>query len=150
MREKWFPDFAPINPGSGLFCREEGKHIIYFEGPTELVYLSAKTKMLVREAHYAALAGKTPEGKLQHLIPTPMAFSTCVMPWGYLVGHLRPSNPDLPVQYKRGPTHRSSYDVEKKLPCLLPLRTAKVGEEFSFDCEYEKGKEIATYVGTST
>ena len=146
VREKWFPDFASINPGSGLFCREEGKHTIYFGGPPELVYLSPKTKMLVREAHYAALSGKTPEGNPQHLIPTPMAFNTCVMPWGYLVGHLRLSNPDLPAAYKKGPTHRATYDIERKLPCLLPLRTVKVGEEFCFDYEYEKGKEILTYV----
>ena len=146
VQEKWFPDFSPINPGSGLFCCEEGKHVIYFEGPPELVYLSAKTKMLVRDAHYAALAGKTPEGKPQHLIPTSMAFNTCVMPWGYLVGHLRPSNPKLPAAYKRGPTHCAAYDTEKKLPCLLPLRTTKVGDEFSFDYEYEKGKDVTTYV----
>ena len=60
-------------------------------------------------------------------------------PWHYLCATERSCN-------RKGPTHCAAYDTEKKLSCLLPLRTTKVGDEFSFDYEYEKGKDVKTYV----
>ena len=58
-----------------------------------------------------------------------------VVHYSFLVGHKQgPKKPRPPESPANGPTHYPSY--QHGMPCLVPWRDAKVGEEYSFDYGY--------------
>ena len=111
------------NGGSGLFCTVQGKHYMYFGSPP----LSEETATEPPEGSGEQMYGIGPyESKCTKrtwYVPSKMSLRTGLIHWGYKVQHEETIN---------NPTHKLEFDDETLKYFLLPLRTAKVDEEFKY------------------
>ena len=121
VREGWFPPSAGSDPGFGLWCTKAGEHTFVYnvDGVTEIVDCESMTD---RQGHYGANVDG--DGK-QCVVPTLDAFNSRAIPHAFLVQHCR-----------QNPTHKAVYEEESRRALLLPIRPAKVGEEYCFDYKY--------------
>ena len=129
IRKGWFPR---NNPGFGLWCTKTGSHKFEYnvEGATRIVECDSMTEI---EGYYGANVDA--EGK-ECVVPTMDSFKSGVIPCAFLVGHRRDD-----------PTHYAVFDDHRRA-LLLPLRPAKVGEEYCIDYNYhnERAKDYQTRV----